>query len=119
MIQALVPTEEGGHLGDPRREERGAVILERAVACGSLTIRTIGETRAGEIGVHRFLDCPEVTVSEIIGALGARTAGACAGRRIVAVQDTTEINFRGRDRDRRGLGFVAATVWVLAFSSIR
>ncbi len=93
-----------GHFGDPRREERGALIMGRAVACGSLTIRTIGETRAGEIGVHRFLDCPEVTVGEIIGTLGERTAGACAGRRIVAIQDTTEINFHGRDRDRRGLG---------------
>lgn len=78
--------------------------MERTVACGSLTIRTIGETRAGEIGVHRFLDCPAVTVDEIIGTLAARTAAACAGRRIVAVQDTSEINFRGRDRGRRGLG---------------
>ena len=31
-------------------------------------------------------------------------AVACAGRCVVAVQDTTEINFRGRDRGRRGLG---------------
>jgi len=93
-----------GHFGDPRRAERGAWIMQRAVACGSLTVRTIGETRAGEIGVHRFLDCPEVTVAEILATLGEQTAAACAGRRIVAVQDTTEINFRGRDRDRRGLG---------------
>jgi hypothetical protein len=93
-----------GHFGDPRREERGARILERAVACGSLTIRTIGETRAGEIATHRFLDCPEVTVGEILATASQRTAAACAGRRIVAVQDTTEINFRGRDHDRRGLG---------------
>jgi Transposase DDE domain len=93
-----------GHFGDPRREERGARIMERAVACGSLTIRTIGETRAGEIAAHRFLDCREVTVEEIITTLGERTAAACAGRRIVAVQDTTEINFRGRDQARRGLG---------------
>jgi hypothetical protein len=93
-----------GHFGDPRREERGARILERAVACGSLTIRTIGETRAGEIAVHRFLDCPEVTADEIITTVSERTAAACTKRRIVAVQDTTEINFRGRDRGRRGLG---------------
>lgn len=93
-----------GHFGDPRREERGARILERVVACGSLTIRTIGETRAGEIATHRFLDCQDVTVDEILATTSQRTAAACAGRRIVAVQDTTEINFRGRDYDRRGLG---------------
>jgi hypothetical protein len=37
--------------------------LERAVGCGSLTIRTIGETRAGKMTVHRFLD-------EILATLG-------------------------------------------------
>jgi hypothetical protein len=93
-----------GRFGDPCREERGAWILERVLACGSLTIRTIGETRAGEMAVHRFLDSPEVTVEEMLATFGARTAAACAGRRIVAVQDTTEINFRGRDCGRRGLG---------------
>ena len=93
-----------GHFGDPRREERGGRILERAVACGSLTIREICETRGGEIAVHRFLDCPEVTVGQILETAGSRTMKACAGRRIVAVQDTTEINFRGRDLGRRGLG---------------
>jgi hypothetical protein len=93
-----------GCFGDPRREERGAWIMQRTVACGSLTVRTIGETRAGEIAVHRFLDCPDVTADEIITTLAERTAAACSGRRIVAVQDTTEINFRGRDHARRGLG---------------
>jgi hypothetical protein len=93
-----------GEFGDPRREERGAWILARAVACGSLTIRTIGETRAGEMAVHRFLDRPEVTAAEILATLGERTARTCRGRRIVLVQDTTEINFRGRDRGRRDLG---------------
>ena len=112
VIQALVRTMGAGvserstigHFGDPRREERGAWILEQAVACGSLTVRQIGGTRAGEMAVHRFLDSPEVTADEIIATVGARTAAACAGRRIVAIQDTTEINFRGRDHDRRGLG---------------
>ena len=34
----------------------------------------------------------------------ARTAAQCRGRRILAIQDTTEINFAGRDKKRRGLG---------------
>jgi hypothetical protein len=45
-----------------------------------------------------------VTHQEILATAGRRTASACAGRRIVAAQDTTEINFSGRDRGRRGLG---------------
>jgi hypothetical protein len=45
-----------------------------------------------------------VTREEIIETLSERTAAQCAGRTIVAAQDTTEINFGGRDLVRRGLG---------------
>jgi hypothetical protein len=44
-----------------------------------------------------------VTPEELIATAGASTAAA-AGRRIVVAQDTTEINFSGRDRVRKGLG---------------
>jgi hypothetical protein len=93
-----------GSFGDPRRAERGALIFERIVATGSLTIRKIGENRAGEMAAHRFLTAPEVKAAEILASFSERTAASCAGRRVVAVQDTTEINFRGRDRARKGLG---------------
>ncbi|MEI9982209.1 MAG: IS4 family transposase [Aliidongia sp.] len=93
-----------GLFGDRRRAERGAWLFERIVATGSLVIRQIGEDRAGEIAAHRFLSSPEVTPAEIIETLSERTAARCAGRTIVAVQDTTEINYGGRDLVRRGLG---------------
>ncbi len=44
----------------------------------------------------------------IIDTLSLRTRDACKGRRIVAVQDTTEINFSRRDASRRGLGIAAS-----------
>ena len=71
---------------------------------GSLVLRQVGGDRAGEMSAHRFLDSPHVTPEEIIWTTADRTASACAGRRIVVAQDTTEINFSGRDRGRRGLG---------------
>jgi len=40
----------------------------------------------------------------MLSTAARRTASACAGRRIVAAQDTTEINFKGHDRARKGLG---------------
>jgi hypothetical protein len=43
-------------------------------------------------------------VDRIVETLAVRTAAQCAGRRILAVQDTTEINFAGRDKKRRGFG---------------
>lgn len=93
-----------GGFKDERRSERGAWIFDRIVSTGSLVLRKIGGDRAGEIAVHRFLSSAEVTAKEIIETVGVRTGEQCRGLRIVAAQDTTEINFSGRDRARRGLG---------------
>ena len=78
--------------------------MERVLDTGSLVIRKLGCDRAGEIAIHRFLSAPAVTCSEMVATLAARTAAACTGRRIVAAQDTTQINFAGREERRRGLG---------------
>lgn len=93
-----------GSFGHVRREAVGAMIFGRVVATGSLVVREIGSNRAGEMSVHRFLGSSHVTPEEIIATAGARTAAACGGRRMVVAQDTTEINFSGRDRGRKGLG---------------
>ncbi len=93
-----------GTFGDLRRAERGAWLFERVVSNGTLVQRRIGGDRAGELAAHRFFGCPAVTTEEIVSTLCDRTGLGCAGRRIIAVQDTTEINFRGRDKARRGLG---------------
>jgi hypothetical protein len=53
--------------------------------------------------IHRFLSAPSVTTREMVETLATRTAAACAERQIVVAQDTTEINFAGREELRRGL----------------
>jgi len=100
----MMPVEGIGEFGDARRGVRGAWLFDRIVATGSLCLRKVGGDRAGEIAAHRFLDSPEVSAGEIIETLARRTAEACRGRRIIVAQDTTEINFSGRARARRGLG---------------
>src|SRR5450756_128292 len=90
--------------GDVRVAERADWLIERVATAGTLVLRKLGETRAGEKAVHRFLSSPYVSVDRIVETLAARTAVQCAGRRILAVQDTTEINFGGRDKKRRGFG---------------
>lgn len=90
--------------GDIRVAERANWLIERVATAGTLVLRKLGETRAGEKAVHRFLSSPYVSVDRIVETLAARTAVQSAGRRILAVQDTTEINFAGRDKKRRGFG---------------
>ena len=71
---------------------------------GSLVVQTLGGDRAGELSIHRFLSAPSVTCREMVQTISARTVLACSGRRIVVAQDTTEINFSGREGNRYGLG---------------
>jgi hypothetical protein len=107
MIQGLSSGFVGGHamsFGDIRVAERADWLIERVATAGTLVLRKLGETRAGEKAVHRFLSSPYVSVDRIVETLAARTAVQCVGRRILAVQDTTEINFAGRDKKRRGFG---------------
>jgi hypothetical protein len=90
--------------GDPRVAKRADWLIERVAATGSLVLRRVGERRAGEMAIHRFLSSPYVSVERIVETLSGRTAERCAGRRVLAVQDTSEINFAGREGKRRGFG---------------
>jgi hypothetical protein len=93
-----------GHFGHKGRQRAGATVFRGVMESGSLVPRQVGGTRSGEKSIHNFLSRAEVTPQEIIATAAQRTAKACAGRRIVAAQDTTEINFKNRDRARKGLG---------------
>ena len=90
--------------GDIRLDRRGDIITEQIVATGSLVLRRFGGGRDGELAAARFLASPKVTPEGIIDIHATRTEAAARGRRIVAVQDTTEVNFSGRARRRKGLG---------------
>jgi hypothetical protein len=90
--------------GDIRLDKRTDWLLERIVASHSLVLREVGGDRSGEIAAHRLLSSDKVGVEEVLEPHVARTAEAARGRRVIAVQDTTEINFAGRDRRRKGLG---------------
>jgi Transposase DDE domain len=90
--------------GDVRLDRRGEWMLERIVASGSLQLREIGGARKGEVAAHRYLSSDKISFETILAPHVARTRQAVMGRRVLAVQDTTEVNFSGRDRGRSGLG---------------
>jgi hypothetical protein len=90
-------------LSDPRVEARGVELFEQIVSRGTVVLRTLAGTRAGEVAAQRWLASARTSVEEILEAACACTARACAGRRVVVAQDTTEINF-DRWAGRLGLG---------------
>jgi len=90
--------------GDVRTAARGAWLFEQIVSLGTVVLKDLGGDRAGEMAAHRYLSSPHVTTEWLLETFGARTGEACAGRRVVAAQDTTEISFSGKLAGRRGLG---------------
>lgn len=55
----------------------------------------------------RFLDHRKVTVDSLIEGWGKQTAVAASGRHVLAIHDTSEINFRTSPERRRVLGEIA------------
>ena len=60
--------------------------------------------RAREVRFNRFLGNVKVTAARVIESWSEGTAGAAEGRHVLAIQDTSEINFATTAKRRRGLG---------------
>lgn len=77
----------------------------------SVCLRRLAGGRRGEIvRFGRFLANPRVTVAALIEGWGVQTAVACAGRHVLAIQDTSDLNFRTTAARRRGLGEIGKGV---------
>jgi hypothetical protein len=86
-----------GAVWRPPPGKRGAFLHARLVETGGrgVRVRRLGASRAGEIRLTRFLRNPAVTVEEMAAEAAARTAGRCAGRPVLAIQDTTVVTSEG------------------------
>jgi hypothetical protein len=66
--------------------------------------------RSGIVGFSRFLANDRVTSESLIEGWSVPTAAAACGRHVLAIQDTSEINFRTTAENRRGLGAIGKGV---------
>ncbi len=66
--------------------------------------RLSGGGRKRIIGFGRFLANRRVTVESLIAGWGSTISAACGGRHVLAIQDTSEINFHTHAGRHRGLG---------------
>jgi hypothetical protein len=75
------------------------------VVRSTVCLRRLGRgQRRQQVGFGRFLANPKVTVDRLIAGWSDQTAVAAAGRHVLAIQDTSEINFHTTGERRRGLG---------------
>ena len=92
-------------LGDERLERKGSLLQGLMATRASVCLRQLADgARSGIVGYWRFFANSRVTVEKLIEGWGPQTSAACAGRHILAIQDTSEINFATTARRRRGLG---------------
>jgi hypothetical protein len=66
--------------------------------------RLAGGVRGREVQFNRFLGNAKVTTARVIESWSEGTAAAAEGRHVLAIQDTSEINFATTAKRRRGLG---------------
>lgn len=92
-------------LGDLRRDRRGEQILERMVEQGSAQTRVLSRSRAEEVAFSRFLHNPHFGAAELRASMREACLTRCAGRaHVLAIQDTTEINYQRHAGRVRSLG---------------
>jgi hypothetical protein len=84
--------------------KKGALFFERLVSQTTCTLRRLGQGRAGTLGFGRFLGNPRVTAEEIQAAAGRALGERARGLHVLAIQDTTELNFQRHAGKLRGLG---------------
>jgi Transposase DDE domain len=75
------------------------------VARGTVCLRRLGDGEGCQTKrFRRFLANDKVSVAGLIESWAGQTGPASAGRHVLAIQDTSEINFRTRPGHERGLG---------------
>src|SRR6266404_6725687 len=91
--------------------KKGAALLEGMVHAGSTCLRRVADgKRRSEVQFNRFLANPKVTVERLVAGWSEATGAAVVGRHVLAIQDTSEINFRTTRTRNRGLGEIGKGV---------
>jgi Transposase DDE domain len=77
-------------------------VCERQTVC----LRKLGDNRAEKVKFRRFLMNERVTVEKMVIRMRARVSEIAAGRHVLAIQDTSEINYEAKRGRKRDLGRV-------------
>jgi hypothetical protein len=102
---AMVETDIG-YFGDERRRKVGELLVERIAERQEVCIRKLGNDRPEQVRFRRFLYNDAVTVEEMVAHRAMFVAAAARGRHVLAIQDTSEINYQAQSGRKQRLGTV-------------
>jgi Transposase DDE domain len=86
--------------------KKGALLSQRMAEKFVVRLHALACDRAEEVAFGRWLRNEAVTVEELHEHCGKEIADRVAGRHVLAIQDTTELNYQRHARRTRGLGTV-------------
>ena len=95
-----------GYFGDTRRERSGEFFAQRVAERQAVCLRTLADDRSEQVRLRRFLSNAAVTVEEMVAHRAMLVAAAAKGRHVLAIQDTSEINYQAQSGRKHGLGTV-------------
>jgi len=93
-----------GLFGDKRLCKIGTLLYSRIVERDTVCLRRLSDDRPTQRRFHRLLEHSKVTHQEIIRHGSERTARAAVGRHVLAIQDTSELDYSAHRSRTPGLG---------------
>ncbi len=82
-----------GLFQDKRLEQRGEKIVNDIVNKETAVLNQFSDDRADLVGASRFFDNDSVTEKALIEAASNRCINSCQNKHVLALQDTSEINY--------------------------
>lgn len=74
------------------------------IAKQTICLRRLGGTRAGEVKLGRWFSNERVTKEELAGSITEKVKTSVKNKHILAIQDTTELNYQSKINRIEGLG---------------
>lgn len=96
-----------GEFGDKRLCKTGRLLFSRMIERGTVCLRRLADNRATQKRFGRLLEHPNVSPEEIIRHGSSRTAVAAAGRHVLAIQDSSQLDYTAHARRTEGLGKIS------------
>ena len=82
------------------------MLVQRVAERQEVCLRKLGDNRAEQVKFRRLLVNGAVTVEEMVSHRAMLVAAAAEGRHVLAIQDTSEVNFQAQDGRKKALGTV-------------
>jgi len=106
FVEAAMVDIDIGYFGDERLRKGGELLIQRIAERQAVCLRQLGDDRAEQVKFRRFLLNDSVTVQEMVSHQAMLVAKVAAGRHVLAIQDTSEINYEAQRGRKRRLGTV-------------